>query len=410
MGELFILVNLNYNNKIKQNYLYLFNGIYDDLPYNLKKTNLLKYKKFYYYIGLIYNINSKLIKNNNNNNFTIYYTSVTEWDNSALKKDYIILNEFSSEKFYYLNKLLVEYTNSRYINDKLIFINSWNNWLEGSYLEPDEKYGYSILNSLSKAIFNLTYKKINNTELLYLFNNKKIAVHAHVFYEDLINEIINRTNNIPFNFDLYITTTSLYKKKFIENYVEKYSKSYYYNIKITKNKGRDVLPMLIQLKNIIKKYKYICHIHSKKSKHSPKYGEAWRQYLYKNLLGNNEIISEILFDFEYYKKLGFIFPETFYECIKFTWYIKNKHKKNINYLLNIFFPGFIMGKKLEFPAGNMFWAKVEAIYQIFEYNEFNKFPEEKNISSYSIMHGIERFWLYLVKLNGFLYKKIFKDL
>ena len=406
LGELFILANLNTNN---YNYSNIFNGIYDYPPFNLEKKKLLKYKKLYYYPGLIYNINSKLL-NNNKTNFTIYYSSITEWDNSALIKDYFIFNDFSPEKFYLLNKLLIEWTNKHYIEDKIIILNSWNNWIEGSYLEPDEKYGYSSINSLSKALFNLQYKKINITNILYLFNHKKIAVQAHIFYEDLINEIINKTNNIPINFDLYITTTSLDKKKVIQNYIEEFSKSNYYNIKIIENRGRDVLPMLIQLKNIIKKYKYICHIHSKKTIYNPKYGNDWRQYLYENLLGSNEIIGEILFDFEYFNKLGFIFPETFYESIRCTWNIKHKHRNNINYLLNIFFPGFKMGKKLDYPAGNMFWAKVDAIYQIFDLTIYSKFPEEKKISPYTIMHGIERIWLYLVKLNGYVYKKIFKHL
>ena len=346
------------------------------------------------------------------NDFPVFRGSMLEWDNSPRRgKNGAVFKDYSPEKFYLLNKIIIEYTKSNY-NEKnrFIFINAWNEWGEGSYLEPDEKYGYSSLNSLSKALFNLTYNNINNTNLLFLLKNKKIAVQAHVFYEDVINEIINKTNNIPTNFDLYITTTSLYKKKRIESYIEKYSKSYYYNIKIIENKGRDVLPMLIQFKNIFKKYKYICHIHSKKSIYSPIYGKAWRQYLYENLLGSNEIISEILFDFENYNKLGFIFPETFYQCIKFTWSTHIKNKENINYLLNLIFPGTKMGKKLDFPAGNMFWAKVEAIYQIFEINIYYKFPEEKNIPTISIMHGIERIWLYLVKLNGYTYKKIFKHL
>ena len=42
----------------------------------------------------------------------------------------------------------------------------------------------------------------------------------------------------------------------------------------------------------IKKYKYFCHLHTKKFS-SLKFGDEWRYYLYENLLGNHIIISAI---------------------------------------------------------------------------------------------------------------------
>ena len=65
-----------------------------------------------------------------------------------------------------------------------------------------------------------------------------------------------------------------------------------------------------------KKYKYICHIHTKKTVYKKFLGANWREYLYDNLIGNKEIFFEIINDFEQNKKLGFIFPEAYYEIIK----------------------------------------------------------------------------------------------
>ena len=78
----------------------------------------------------------------------------------------------------------------------------------------------------------------------------------------------------------------------------------------------------------------------------------------------------------------------------------------MNFILQKIFKGFKIGYKLDFPAGNMFWAKTKAIYQIF--NIRLKYPKELNQTNETIMHGIERIWLYLVKLNGYYYKTIFK--
>ena len=81
----------------------------------------------------------------------------------------------------------------------------------------------------------------------------------------------------------------------------------------------------------------------------------------------------------------------------------------MNYILKKLFPNHEVGIQLIFPAGNMFWARVNAIYQVFEIN-FNKlFDKEQNQVNDTIMHGIERIWLYLVKLNGYYYKTIFKS-
>ena len=241
------------------------------------------------------------------------------------------------------------------------------------------------------------------------YNISKVAVQAHIYYEDLLKEIINKTNNIPVKFDLFISTTTIEIKNKLIEYVKLYSNSNKYEIVIVENKGRDILPLLTQLKKRIKQYKYLCHIHSKKSKTSPIIGMRWRNYLFNNLLGNIRIVSELLSDLENNDKLGFIFPETFYEIIGISLILKKKTKNYIKYIIKKLFSNAKLGSKLEFPAGNMFWARVNAIYQIFEININNKFDKEKDQTNDTIMHGIERIWLYIVKLNGYYYKKIFKS-
>ena len=128
-----------------------------------------------------------------------------------------------------------------------------------------------------------------------------------------------------------------------------------------------------------------------------------------NLLGDTNIISEILMNFENSYKIGIIFPEPFYLIFNETKILKKKTKKYTNFILNKIFPGNEIGDLTAFPAGNMFWSRTEAIFQIFIYDFYKYFSEEKGQTNETIMHGIERIWLYLVKMNGFSYKIIFKN-
>jgi lipopolysaccharide biosynthesis protein len=235
-------------------------------------------------------------------------------------------------------------------------------------------------------------------------SNCLVAVHAHIFYEDLINEIINKTNNIPVKFDLYLTTDKEQKMKFIKNYTDIYSKANNAFIKVVENKGRDILPFLVQMRVVIDKYKYLCHLHSKKTPYVPGLGERWRTYLFNNLLGTKEIISDVLSDFETDNKLGFIFPENYHQIVEHTMFLIPKTKERMNYLLKILFHRYkISDKYVEFPAGDMFWSRTKAIYQIFKIDLRHNVPREKG-SKY-ILFALERIWLFIVKINGYYYKK-----
>ena len=317
---------------------------------------------------------------------------------------------FKPEKFYIANNIIFNWERINLKqNGGFIIIDSWNDYQNGNYLEPDEKYGYALINTFSNSILNFPFYAKN---LTFENNNIIIALQIHVYYEDLFLEIIDKINVIPFKYDLFISTISVEKKTFIEKCLFN-STANKYEIEIFDNKGRDVFPFIKQMKRKFKKYKYICHIHTKKSVHKLFLGTYWREYIYENLIGNKEIISEILYDFEKNEKLGFIFPEAYYDLIKGIKDFENtnlalhfQNKKDMNFILKRIFGEFKVDEKLVFPVGNMFWAKTKAIYQIFKVKL--KYPKEANQDNKTIMHAIERIWLYLVKLNGYYYKTIFK--
>ena len=77
----------------------------------------------------------------------------------------------------------------------------------------------------------------------------------------------------------------------------------------------------------------------------------------------SDIVPEILSDFENNQKLGFIFPETYYQSKESALKLNSSLVNSMNYLINQMFEGHQIGKSLDFPAGDMFWAKIKSIYQ-----------------------------------------------
>ena len=399
IGELFLIYPFT-GNYLEKNFDKNFDGFYDFSNLDLYKDNNYKHN-IRYYSGIIY---KNLILNKLSINYLLFRSCYLNYH------EFI---DYTSEKFYIANKIILEDVNLNLKqNDGIIFVNSWNNYKKGNYIEMDEKYGYSPINSFSKSIFNISFND-NVLKFNYNLNNKSmIAIHIHAFYEDILIKIINRLKNMPLRYDLFISTVSKEKKNFIEKNLKDLNANTI-EIRIFDNKGRDIYPFIKQMKSKYKYYKYICHLHTKKSVHKLFLGSNWSEYIYSNLLGNKGIIIDILNDFEINEYLGFIFPENYYEIIKdiknfdninLALHIKNKHF--MSFLIKKLFCRFKFNEKLVFPVGNMFWAKTKAIYQIF--NIRLKYPKELNQINETIMHAIERIWLYLVKLNGYYYKTIFK--
>lgn len=76
----------------------------------------------------------------------------TDWDNTPrVGKHGIAFKGASPEKFKNYFGELVKKNKEKYKKD-YIFINAWNEWGEGAYLEPDERYGYAYLEAVRDVL------------------------------------------------------------------------------------------------------------------------------------------------------------------------------------------------------------------------------------------------------------------
>ncbi|HIJ80483.1 MAG TPA: glycoside hydrolase family 99-like domain-containing protein [Desulfuromonadales bacterium] len=86
--------------------------------------------------------------------YTLFRGVFPAWDNTARRstKSTLFVNS-SPENFAFWLSRTVRQTCERYTGDeRLVFINAWNEWGEGCHLEPDEKYGRQYLDAVGMVL------------------------------------------------------------------------------------------------------------------------------------------------------------------------------------------------------------------------------------------------------------------
>jgi len=76
------------------------------------------------------------------------------WDNWArMQKGANIFLGSTPEKYKEWLSGAIDSTTSRFVGDeRMVFINAWNEWAEGNHLEPDQKFGHGYLEATRRAL------------------------------------------------------------------------------------------------------------------------------------------------------------------------------------------------------------------------------------------------------------------
>ncbi len=143
------------------------------------------YEKFDGNILLFDHVIDYYIQNNKQKrDFTYFQSIVPTWDNTArYGKDAYILHGSTPEKFQYWLEEIISMTQKNLdINRQFIVVNAWNEWAEGDHLEPDTRFGYAYLNSIGRALSDISYPINFNPNFVII---KKILVHI-IFSDELL--------------------------------------------------------------------------------------------------------------------------------------------------------------------------------------------------------------------------------
>jgi len=79
-----------------------------------------------------------------------------QWDNTSRRIQAHVFHESTPALYQEWLSGLCRFARESLPPDRqFVFINAWNEWAEGAYLEPDRKHGYAYLNATAKALINL---------------------------------------------------------------------------------------------------------------------------------------------------------------------------------------------------------------------------------------------------------------
>ncbi len=270
------------------------------------------------------------------------------------------------------------------------------------YLTRNARKKQEALRSRHSKYYSGEVFRIDPSEFLPL-EDMKIAVHAHVFYIDLFEEICRYLNNIPVKYTLLVSVTRSEDKKIILEKVKTLACLDHVEVRVVENRGRDIAPFLVEFGPSLRKFDYICHIHTKKSLFTGEEKTDWRQYLFDRLLGSSDMVRAIFTAFKRDPSIGIIYPEIYpllpYQAC--TW-LSNKHTGRIlSDKLNI---RFDPDEYLDFPAGSMFWIRKESLEPILDLKlNLHDFPEELGQNDGALQHTLERCFVLAAQSRDFWY-------
>jgi lipopolysaccharide biosynthesis protein len=272
--------------------------------------------------------------------------------------------------------------------DQLLFVNAWNEWAEGTYLEPDIRYGWAFLSALARGISSKRRVEVEK-------DSKPIAIFAHVHYPEIWQEIcglIERSVTVPFHL---IITTSLDS----DPAHPVTSQLREVEVHRVENRGRDVLPFLITLDRTRIDFDVAVKIHTKLSPHRVD-GAEWRRMLTGDILPEDGC-EPIVRLFREDPNLGFIGPAAHWALIREHIGSNSSAIEAITRRLGIDWNARDLDTG-RFIAGSMFWFRKSALQTLSLAKLFDLFPGEMGQIDGTPAHAMERLFSLLGERVGFV--------
>jgi lipopolysaccharide biosynthesis protein len=270
--------------------------------------------------------------------------------------------------------------------------------LDKLILSPLRKMGHASINAINQQYLDSVISLPLDYEISSIAPTPSVAVLLHAYYVDQLAEIQQALKNIPFPFDVFVSTDSERKKRLIEQCFACWSAGKV-EVQIFPNRGRDIAPKFVGFRDVHERYEFVLHIHAKSSP----YGDVlvrWGSFLLDCLLGSREGVLGVFEMFRQCSDLGVIAPRNFAAIRNAMAWGVNFDKcsalaERMGVILNPDAP-------IDFAAGSMFWARSAALRPLLDLDlTFDSFEEEKGQTDGALGHAIERLTFYSCELAGY---------
>ena len=240
----------------------------------------------------------------------------------------------------------------------------------------------------------------------------RICVLAHIFYEDMVDEIMGSLSNIPVPYDLVVTTTTENKRTKILAALAAYELPSVDVRVVASNRGRAESAFIVTCRDVLVSgnYDLILKIHSKKSpQNGHNVGSLFKHHTVDNLLSSPGYVASILQKFTDQASLGMVFPPVVhigFPTLGHSWFTNREAAFELARELGIH---TVFDRTTPVaPYGTMFWARPEALAKLaghkFSYKDFA--GEEEGWGDGMLGHVLERLYGYAVLDAGYTVQSV----
>lgn len=279
----------------------------------------------------------------------------------------------------------------------LVFVNAWNEWAEGAYLEPDRWFGHGYLQATRAAMAEYAPKLSVSDPVAVgsaegFVRRSDAVVILHLYYEDLLTGFADLLRGAPL--DAIVTIPDTWTADDLARLRAALPNAY---VRVVANQGRDVLPFIQALRLATDLgYDRFCKVHAKRSPHLGD-GDQWRDRLTEALLAPKAVTrAEAAFAAE--PDLGLL-GASFSRMSLDTPDVMHNNRAAVARLAELL--GARWNGETVFPAGSMFWGRTSAFAALLTPDLADyRFELEMGRIDGTTAHALERLFGALVVAAG----------